>query len=105
MPTDLDALVRLAATIESRKTADPAVSYTATLVADPRLAARKLGEEAVETVIASLSGEPSEVVAEAADLVYHLLAVLAARGISLADVAAELERREGRSGHAEKAAR
>ena len=105
MSTDLDALVRLAATVESRKTADPAASYTATLVADPRLAARKLGEEAVETVIASLSGDPSEVVAEAADLVYHLLALLAARGISLGDVAAELERREGRSGHAEKAAR
>ena len=101
----LETLARLAATIAARKSADAATSYTARLLADPELAARKLGEEAVETVVAALSGDTGALTAEAADLVYHLLALLGARGVTLADVAAELERREGLSGLAEKAAR
>ena len=67
--------------------------------------ARKLGEEAVETVVAALSGDDAALTAEAADLVFHLLVLLNAKGLSLSDVEAELARREGLSGIAEKAAR
>jgi phosphoribosyl-ATP pyrophosphohydrolase len=69
------------------------------------LAAKKLGEEAIETVIAAIQGERSALAAESADLVYHWLVVLAAAGVSLDDVAAKLEAREGTSGLAEKAGR
>ncbi|HXQ17794.1 MAG TPA: phosphoribosyl-ATP diphosphatase [Caulobacteraceae bacterium] len=96
---------RLAAVIESRRGADPAQSWSAKLLADPTLAAKKLGEEAIETVLAAAKGDKDALAAESADLVYHWLALLAAAGVSLDDVAATLEAREGRSGIDEKASR
>jgi phosphoribosyl-ATP pyrophosphohydrolase len=100
-----DVLARLAATIESRKGGDPSASYTAKLLGDPSLAAKKLGEEAVETVIAATQGDRAAIAAESADLIYHWLVVLAAAGVPLDEVAAKLEAREGTSGLAEKASR
>jgi len=98
-------LARLVATIEARKGAEANASYTAQLLADPARAAKKLGEEAVETVLAAAQGDASALAAESADLIYHWLVVLAAGGVSLDEVAARLEAREGSSGLAEKAAR
>lgn len=101
-----DMLSRLEATIAQRRGADPSTSYVAKISARGRAKlAQKLGEEAVETVIAAMAGERGEIVSESADLLFHLLLLLADCGVSLADVAAELERREGTSGIAEKAAR
>ena len=100
-----EVLQRLAATIETRKGADAGASYTAQLLADPARAAKKLGEEAVETVIAAVSADKDALAAESADLIYHWLVVLAASGVSLDEVAAKLEAREGTSGLAEKAGR
>ena len=81
-------------------------SYTRKLLdAGPEQAAKKLGEEAVEIAIAAVSGDKNAVVAESADLLYHLLVVLEARGIALSDVYAELERRTARSGLDEKESR
>ena len=100
-----EVVARLAAVIESRKGGDPAASYTAKLLADPSLAAKKLGEEAVEMVIAATQGDKAALAAESADLIYHWLVVLAAAGVSLDAVAAKLEAREGTSGLDEKAAR
>ena len=101
-----DTLERLSATIESRRGGDPESSYTAKLLAcDVGRAAKKLGEEAVETVIAAAQGDPDALAAESADLIYHWLVVLARAGVSLDDVAAKLEAREGTSGLAEKASR
>lgn len=100
-----EVLDRLAAVIETRKGADPAASWTAKLLADPTLAAKKLGEEAVEAVIAAATGDKNHLAAESADVLYHLLALLAASGVSLDEVAAKLEAREGRSGVEEKASR
>ncbi|MBS0333508.1 MAG: phosphoribosyl-ATP diphosphatase [Proteobacteria bacterium] len=100
-----EVLARLAATVESRKGGDPGLSYTAKLLADPTLAAKKLGEEAVETVIAAAKGDADALAAESADLVYHWLVVLAAAGVTLDEVAARLEAREGTSGLVEKASR
>jgi phosphoribosyl-ATP pyrophosphohydrolase len=101
-----DVLERLAAVIAAREGADPASSYTAKLLAGgPGLAAKKLGEEAVETVIAAVQADPEALAAESADLIYHWLVVLAAAGVSLDQVAAKLEAREGQSGLAEKASR
>ncbi len=100
-----EVLARLAATVESRKGGDPNASYTAKLLADPSLAAKKLGEEAVEAVIAAAKGEGDALAAESADLIYHWLVVLAAAGVSLDEVAAKLEAREGMSGLVEKASR
>lgn len=99
-------LARLEALIASRRGADPEASYVAKLTAKgvPRIA-QKLGEEAVETVIAALRDDKWELVGEAADLLFHLLVLLGARGVPLADVLAELERREGTSGISEKASR
>ncbi len=101
-----DTLARLEATIAARRAADPASSYVAKLNARgvPKIA-QKLGEEAVESVIAALSGSREELVGEAADLLFHLMVLLAAKGVPLADVLAELDRREGTSGIAEKASR
>ena len=82
-----ETLERLAATIESRKGGDPAASYTAKLLADPKLAAKKLGEEAVETVIAAVAQGPDALASESADLLYHWLVLLAASGVSLDAVA------------------
>ncbi|GGB17078.1 phosphoribosyl-ATP pyrophosphatase [Sphingomonas metalli] len=101
----MDPLDRLDATIRARRGADPASSYTASLFAKGRgKIAQKVGEEATETVIAALA-EPHTLASEAADLVFHLLVLLADAGLGLDDVRAELVRREGVSGHDEKAAR
>ena len=100
-----DVVARLAAVVESRKGGDASASYTAKLLTDPSLAAKKLGEEAIEAVIAATQGDKAALAGESADLIYHWLVVLAAAGISLDDVAAKLEAREGTSGLAEKAGR
>jgi phosphoribosyl-ATP pyrophosphohydrolase len=100
-----DTLDRLWATIESRKGGDPASSWTAKLLADPKLAAKKLGEEGLEAALAAATGDKPGLTAEAADVLYHLLAVLAASGVTLDEVAAVLKAREGTSGIAEKASR
>ncbi|MCC6006841.1 MAG: phosphoribosyl-ATP diphosphatase [Rhodobacteraceae bacterium] len=99
-------LDRLAATIAARAGADPDTSWTARLLSrGPEICARKFGEEAVETIVAALSGSDDDLTAEAADTLFHLLVLLEARGLGLGPVLAELERREGTSGIAEKAAR
>ncbi len=99
-------LARLDAAIAARRGADPAVSHTAGLLAKgPAKCAEKFGEEAVEAIVAAAAGERSALVAECADALYHMAVMLAARGASLAEVLAELERREGVSGVAEKASR
>jgi len=101
-----ETLDTLAATIAARRGADPASSYVAKLLAGGApLIAKKLGEEAVETVIAALGDDRAALVGESADLIFHLLVLLDAKGVTLADVEAELARREGLSGIAEKAAR
>lgn len=102
----MDPLDRLESTIRDRRGADPASSYVASLFAKGRgRIAQKLGEEAVETVIASLGNDPAKIVPEAADLLFHLIVLLVDAGLSLDDVRSELTRREGVSGHDEKAAR
>jgi phosphoribosyl-ATP pyrophosphohydrolase len=99
----LDALF---AEIEARKGADPTLSYTAKLIqGGPPKIAKKLGEEAVETVIASLGDDKPHFVAECADVLFHLLVLIAAKDAHLHEVYAELVRRRGRSGLDEKAAR
>ena len=99
-------LERLEQVIAARRGADTASSYVAKLSAAGRSKiAQKLGEEAVETVIAALASDRPALTDEAADLLFHLLVLLADAGIPLADVLAELERRDGISGLAEKAAR
>nr|WP_295668801.1 phosphoribosyl-ATP diphosphatase [Sphingomonas sp.] len=101
-----DILTHLETTIRERRGADPATSYTAKLFARGRAKiAQKLGEEAVETVIAAIADDRVELTKEAADLVFHLLVLLADAGLSLDDVRAEIARREGLSGLDEKAAR
>lgn len=104
-----EALRALAATVEARRGADPSSSYTAQLLADPARAAKKLGEEAVEAVIeavrVSAGGDRDALAAEAADVLYHWLVLLAASGVELDAVAAKLEARTSRSGLEEKAAR
>ena len=93
------ALDRLWQVIQSRRDADPQTSYTARLFARGRAKiAQKLGEEAVEAVIEGVGENPAALVGESADLLYHLLVLWAAAGVSPADVAAELARREGTSG-------
>ena len=102
----MNALVRLAATIEARKGADPASSWTAKLLSEgPDKAAEKFGEEAIEAIVEAVKGDQNRLTAEAADVIYHLLVMLASRDVSLNDVLAELERREGTSGIEEKASR
>ncbi len=99
-------MTRLAATIAARKSADPESSWTAKLLAKgPEKCAEKFGEEAIEAIIEAVKGDRAKLTAEAADVLYHLLVMLAARDVTLADVEAELSRREGTSGIAEKAAR
>ena len=101
-----DALTRLAATVQARRGADPDTSWTAKLLAKgPEKCAEKFGEEAIEAVIEAVRGDRSRLTAEAADVLYHLLVMLAARDVTLEDVLAELAAREGTSGIAEKAAR
>lgn len=102
----MNTLETLFATIESRKGADPDSSWTAKLLAKgPEKVAEKFGEEAIEAIIAAVKNDRENLVYEAGDVLYHLLVMLAARDVSLAEVLAELERREGTSGIAEKAAR
>jgi len=96
----------LAATIASRKGADPESSWTAKLLSKgPEKCAEKFGEEAVEAIIEAVKGDRARLTSEAADVLYHLLVMLAARDVALDDVLAELARRQGTSGIAEKAAR
>ena len=102
----MSALERLAATIAARKGADPDTSWTAKLLAKgPDKCAEKFGEEAIEAVIEAVKGDRARLTSEAADVLYHLLVMCAARDVSLAEIEAELVRREGQSGLAEKAAR
>ena len=99
-------LEELYAVIASRKNADPQESYTARLFAKGTgKIAKKLGEEAVETVIAAMKADKAEITSESADLLFHLLVVLRMSDVPLSDVMAELERRTGQSGIAEKASR
>jgi phosphoribosyl-ATP pyrophosphohydrolase len=103
---ETDILARLEAVIATRRSADPESSYVARLNAKGlEKIAQKLGEEATETVIAALVEDDEALVGEAADLMFHLLVLLGAKGVPLADVLAELDRREGMSGIAEKASR
>ncbi len=102
----MSALERLAATVAARQGADPDESWTARLLAKgPEKCAEKFGEEAIEAIIEAVKGDRERLTSEAADVLYHLLVMLAARDVALADVLAELERREGTSGLAEKAGR
>lgn len=101
-----DTLARLEATIAARRAADPDSSYVAKLHARGLgKIAQKLGEEATETVIAALTEDDKALTGEAADLIFHLMVLLGARDVPFTAVLAELDRREGVSGIAEKAAR
>ena len=102
----MTTLHHLETTIRARRGAEPAASYVAQLHArGVPVIARKLGEEAIETVVAALGGSREELVGEAADLLFHLLVLLSAKGVALDDVLTELARREGVSGLDEKAGR
>ena len=99
-------MMRLAQVIEDRKTARPDESWTAKLLSQgPEKCAHKFGEEAAEAIVEAVKGDRKQLTNEAADVLYHLLVMLAARNVALQDVFAELERREGESGIAEKARR
>jgi len=101
-----DFLQTLFAHLSERAKADPAESYTAKLLAKGTAkAAQKLGEEAVETAIAAVQNDREEVIKESADVLYHLMVVWLASGVSYDEVAAELAKRQGISGLTEKAAR
>ena len=103
MSFTLESLARIVA---ERARAGGERSYTRRLIEEgPQKAAKKLGEEAVETVIAAIGGDSKALVSESADLLYHWIVVLALAGVPLADVLAELERRTAQSGIAEKASR
>ena len=96
----------LAATIEARKSADPEASWTAKLLSKgPEKCAEKFGEEAVEAIIEAVKGDREKLTAEAADALYHLLVMCAARDVSLVDIEAALAKRTAQSGLAEKASR
>ncbi len=102
----MSVLHDLFATIQSRKTADPDSSWTAKLLAKgPEKCAEKFGEEAIEAIIEAVKGDQAKLTSEAADVLYHLLVMLASRDVTLTEVEAELARRDGTSGIAEKAAR
>ena len=104
--SEMNTLDRLVALIASRRTAAADTSYTRQLLdAGPERCAKKFGEEAIETVIAAIKGEPVALKAEAADAIYHLLVLLESRDVALADVLTVLDGRMGTSGVAEKAAR
>jgi phosphoribosyl-ATP pyrophosphohydrolase len=101
-----DILKSLETTIIQRREADPGSSYVASLRGKGRAKmAEKLGEEAIETVIAAIQDDPDAMTGEAADLLFHLIVLLADMDISIDDVTAELARREGISGLEEKASR
>lgn len=100
------SIKQLAETIEQRKNADPKSSWTAKLLASgPEKCAEKFGEEAVEAIIEAVKGDADQLVKEAADTLYHLLVMCASRGVTLADIETELERRTTQSGLDEKASR
>ena len=102
----MSVLDRLSATIDARKGADPSTSHTAAMLAKgPVKCAEKFGEEAIEAIIEATRGDGTALTRECAYVVYHMAVMLAAQGLSLNDVLAELERREGTSGIAEKASR
>ena len=102
----METLARLEATIADRRRADPDTSYVASLAARGLpVIARKFGEEAVEAVVAALAEDRKELVGEAADVLFHLLVMLAEKNVTLTEVMAELDRREGVSGLEEKANR
>ena len=102
----MTALQRLSDTIAARRTADPDSSWTAKLLATgPEKCAEKFGEEAVEAIIEAVKGDREKLTSEAADVLYHLLVMLAARDVPLSDVLDELARRQGLSGIEEKARR
>ena len=106
MPPATFTLEDLARIVAERAGAGPEGSYTAQLLADgPARAAKKLGEEAVEAALAAVQGDRDGLAREAADVLYHLLVVLRAGGVSLDEVMAELQRRTAQSGLAEKASR
>ena len=99
-------LHRLAETIAARRAADPDGSWTARLLAKgPEKCAEKFGEEAIEAIIEAVKGDRDKLIGEAADVLYHLLVMLASRDVTLCEVENELDRREGRSGIEEKASR
>jgi len=101
-----DILERLAEVVESRKSGDPEKSYVARLFAKgPDAILKKIGEEATEAVMAGKDGDKIRITAEVADLWFHCLVLLARHGLQPSDVLAELARREGTSGHSEKASR
>jgi len=101
-----DAMARLAARIDERKSASPQSSYTARLVSEGvEKCAKKLGEEAVEAALAAMTDDRRHLTDEAADVIYHLLVLLAAKNVPLADVMAELDRRMAQGGLQEKSAR
>ena len=103
---DMHPIDRLFATIAARKGGDPKTSYTASLLKEgPARCAKKFGEEAVEVVLAAVAKDKRELTAESADVLYHLLVVWAACGVTPKNVYAALSAREGQSGLAEKAAR
>lgn len=104
MPDELgDALARLWATIEARRGASPDSSYTASLLAaGPVRVARKFGEESLEAIIEAVNGDRAALTRESADVLYHLMVLWAAAGLTPDAVAAELTRREGVSGIEEK---
>ena len=102
----MNILEQLAKTIDTRKAADPDSSWTAKLLSKgPEKCAEKFGEEAVEAIIEAVKGDQAALTAEAADVLYHLLVMLAARDVTLSDVLAVLAQRQNQSGIAEKAAR
>ncbi len=99
------SLKNLAETIQARKGADPSESWTAKLLANPDKAAEKFGEEAVEAIIEATKGDRVRLTSEAADVLYHLLVMCAAHDVTLADIEAELGKRNAQSGLEEKASR
>lgn len=102
----MEILLRLEQVIATRRTADPDTSYVAQLTARGLpVMVRKLGEEAVEACVAALAGSREELVGEAADVLFHLMVLLAEKGVPMEEVMAELDRREGISGLDEKAGR
>lgn len=106
MADTLETLDKLTKLLAERKDADPASSYVAKLYSKgSRKVAQKVGEEAVETAMAVAAGDKEELIQESADLLFHLMVLLEAEGLTLADVAEELARREGLSGLEEKASR
>ena len=99
------SLESLAATIQSRINADPSESWTAKLLANPDKAAEKFGEEAIEAIIEATKGDKARLTSEAADVMYHLLVMCAAHGVTLNDIETELSQRTAQSGIQEKASR